>query len=133
MSDTQVGSKLRSVRIPLELDARLVAEAERLDRSVSWLIVRALDGSIGRASQKVATQRAKAAENPAAKMTPEELDPYFDAIQEQVKPTPEKRSEYEWKDLPPSPNLEQFKCSVCGLRTVGGPCQKHPKSSEKVA
>jgi predicted transcriptional regulator len=54
----------RSVRIPAELDARLVAEAERLDRSVSWLIVRALDGTIGGASQKVATQRAKAAEEP---------------------------------------------------------------------
>jgi hypothetical protein len=122
----------RSVRIPGELDARLVAEAERLDRSVSWLIVRALDGTIGGATQKVATQAAKAAEKP----------------------------EYEWKDLPPAPTkeqlaaeativpqaprragskttqaigLESFKCSVCGLRTVGGPCQKHPKSSEKVA
>lgn len=28
--------------------------------------------------------------------------------------------------------LQQFKCSVCGLRTVGGPCQKHPKASEAV-
>jgi hypothetical protein len=42
-------------------------------------------------------------------------------------------AQYEWKDLPPAPSLEQFKCSVCGLRTVGGPCQKHPKSSERVS
>lgn len=32
----------RSVRIPAEIDRELVAEAERLDRSVSWVIVDAI-------------------------------------------------------------------------------------------
>lgn len=39
MNDT----KLRSVRIPLKTDARLIAQAEAVDRPVSWVIVKALE------------------------------------------------------------------------------------------
>lgn len=37
----------RSVRFPDEIDARLVAEAGRLDRSVSWVVLRAVEKALG--------------------------------------------------------------------------------------
>jgi predicted transcriptional regulator len=48
MNDT----KLRSVRIPLKLDAKLAERAERLDRPVSWVIVKALEDALGVTKQK---------------------------------------------------------------------------------
>src|SRR5688572_24268549 len=58
MGDT----KLRSVRLPLELDQALRARAEVEDRSVSWLIVRAVEQALG--------EQATSRESPEARGVP---------------------------------------------------------------
>jgi predicted transcriptional regulator len=37
------GEAQRTFRLPADLDAKLVEEAEKLDRSVSWVIIRCLE------------------------------------------------------------------------------------------
>jgi predicted transcriptional regulator len=36
----------RSFRLPASLDAKLIAKAEKLDRSVSWIILRCLEAEL---------------------------------------------------------------------------------------
>jgi predicted transcriptional regulator len=37
------GDAQRTFRLPVDLDAKLVAKAEELDRSASWVIIRCLE------------------------------------------------------------------------------------------
>jgi rubrerythrin len=48
---------------------------------------------------------------------------------------PARRTQTKVAEVLRDPGIEllQFRCGVCGLKTIGGPCVKHPKHSEVIA
>jgi predicted transcriptional regulator len=75
----------RSFRLSTDLEARLLAEAAREDRSVSWVIVKALESALGmagparpdrqpRAASAVEEPRPRHQNRPAPTQTPDKPD-----------------------------------------------------------
>jgi hypothetical protein len=90
MADTQKDSVLRSVRIPADVNERLVEAAARDDRSVSYVIVKALE-------RLLVPEGARRGKSDLQRQIDEEPDPR--GVRTRPSPPPAKRSPVERRTM----------------------------------